>query len=373
MTRTPRPPHSTPPLPEARADGHDEKLQKVLARIGLGSRREMEEWITAGRVRVNGQPAKLGDRITDRDEISIDGERLPDWRRQGPRRRVIMYHKPVGEVTTRKDPEGRPTVFDRLPRLRQGRWISVGRLDLNTDGLLLLTTDGELANALMHPSREIEREYAVRVLGRPTDENLQQLREGVMLEDGMAHFDSIEYEGGEGANSWYRVVLKEGRNREVRRLWEAVGLTVSRLIRTRYGPIQLPRAVRAGRWEDLTPEELDALLEAAGLPAEQAGRSGRRAGPRRAPERDAPTAAKARGPRRGLFRRHREAADSQAAASNGRKPAVRGKREAQPERAVLTLREAQPARPRDKGSRDLASGRRSASKGRFGVGRRGRP
>ncbi|MEK8088314.1 23S rRNA pseudouridine(2605) synthase RluB [Thermithiobacillus plumbiphilus] len=345
----------------------NEKLQKVLARIGVGSRREMETWISAGRVQVNNEVAKLGDRIGPFDDISIDGEPIPEWRRQGPRRRVIRYHKPVAELTTRKDPEGRATVFDKLPRLRQGRWIAVGRLDINTMGLLLLTTDGELANALMHPRQQIEREYAVRVLGQPTDENLQQLREGVMLEDGMAHFDSIEFEGGEGANSWYRVVLKEGRNREVRRMWESVGLTVSRLIRVRYGPIGLPRSLRPGRWEDLEPEELALLLEAAGLPPEVEAQPEPKPAPR---------------PGRGvLFRRHRNAA-----AAQGRGEGQRGanaRTGSERERPVLSLRAdakaSQPARRDERGSGnnqarrpDAGRPRQPGGRGNAGPGRRGR-
>lgn len=331
----------------------DEKLQKVLARAGLGSRREMETWIEAGRVTVNGQAATLGDRVSERDEIAVDGERLPDWRRQAPMRRVLLYHKPVGEVSTRKDPEGRPTVFDRLPRLRQGRWVSIGRLDLNTDGLLLLTTDGELANALMHPSRQVEREYAVRILGRPSEEDLRKLREGVMLEDGMAHFDEIRHEGGEGANTWYRVILKEGRNREVRRLWEALGLTVSRLIRVRYGPVALPREVPSGRWEYLGEDEVNALLAVAGMPVPEDGQGEEKS------EREVRRPGK-----RVLFRRHRPAQDEP-----DRRPAPGAARgSARPERALLSLKE---NRARDKSGHDPASGRRAASKGRLGTGRRG--
>ena len=221
----------------------DEKIQKVLARAGYGSRREIEGWIEAGRIKVNRQLAKLGDRIGPDDRVSLDGKPLTRLH-HAPRRRVIAYHKPIGEVCTRQDPEGRPTIFQHLPRIQNSRWIAVGRMDINTVGLILLTTDGELANRLMHPSSQVEREYAVRVLGEATAEKLQQLQQGVMLEDGMAHFDRILDSGGEGANHWFHVTLKEGRNREVRRLWEAVGLKVNRLIRIRYGNIELGRKLR---------------------------------------------------------------------------------------------------------------------------------
>ncbi|MCL4526181.1 MAG: pseudouridine synthase [Gammaproteobacteria bacterium] len=238
----------------------DEKLQKVLARFGLGSRRLMEEWIAAGRVVVNGQPAKLGDRVTAQDKIAVDGEalRIPSWVR--PRLRVLRYHKPAGELTTRNDPAGRPTVFDRLPRLRGSRWIAVGRLDYNTEGLLLLTNDGDLANALMHPRAGIEREYAVRVLGEVSPEQQVRLLQGIALEDGEAHFVTLQEAGGEGANRWYHVTLAEGRNREVRRLFEAVGLTVSRLIRVRYGVVEMPRLLKTGYFDEVPDEEREALL-----------------------------------------------------------------------------------------------------------------
>lgn len=243
-----------------------EKLQKVLARAGFGSRREIEEWISAGRIAVNGQLAKLGDRIGAGDRVLLDGKPIPADRLQGPECRVLVYHKPVGEVCTRDDPEQRQTIFDRLPRLKTGHWLSVGRLDINTSGLILLTTDGELANRLMHPSSQIEREYAVRVLGEVTPEMLQRLRQGILLEDGMAHFDAIVDAGGEGANHWYHVVLKEGRNREVRRLWESQGLTVSRLIRVRYASLVLERALRPGRSQELNSQQVDLLRQEAGLP-----------------------------------------------------------------------------------------------------------
>ncbi len=242
-----------------------EKLQKVLARAGFGSRREMEGWIEAGRISVNGQIAKLGERVGENDTIRVDGKPVSKQRVSEGRRRVLVYHKPLGEVTSRDDPEGRTTVFDRLPSRVKGRWIAVGRLDINTLGLLLFTTDGELANRLMHPSSEIEREYAVRVLGEVDQKTLNALKQGVELEDGMAHFDGIKYSGGEGSNQWYHVTLKEGRNREVRRLWESQGVTVSRLIRVRYGPIWLPRGLRPGRWEELDEKSIQLLLQTVGM------------------------------------------------------------------------------------------------------------
>lgn len=245
-----------------------ERLHKLLASAGFGSRREIERWIEEGRVSVNGVVAKRGDSATDQDEISIDGRRLPSRQISAPPRRVIAYYKPEGEITTRNDPEGRPTIFENLPRITQGRWITVGRLDINTSGLLLLTTDGELANRLMHPTHAVQREYAARVLGEVDAEILKLLLRGVQLEDGPARFESITDAGGPGANHWYHVTLSEGRNREVRRLWETQGVKVSRLIRVRYGPITLPRRLRPGRWQELTPEELSALLEMVGLPAE---------------------------------------------------------------------------------------------------------
>ena len=252
----------TTPEPEG------EKLQKVLARAGLGSRRELEHWITDGRITVNGVVAKLGDRVQTGQDIRVDGHSLSAGARHGTRRRVIIYSKPEGQVCTMADPEGRPTVFDHLPVLRNARWIVIGRLDFNTQGLLLFTTDGELANKLMHPSSEIEREYAVRVLGNVDADMLTRLRAGVQLDDGPAHFDDIRDAGGEGANHWYHVTLKEGRNREVRRLWEAVGVKVSRLIRVRFGPVALPRMLRPGRWEEMDADVMTALIESVGLAPE---------------------------------------------------------------------------------------------------------
>ncbi|MCW8901547.1 MAG: pseudouridine synthase [Gammaproteobacteria bacterium] len=242
----------------------DEKLQKVLARSGIGSRREMERWIEQGRVKVNDAVATLGERVSEKDTIKVDNKIINQKRTQ-VQQRVIAYHKPVGEVCTRDDPEGRKTIFSNLPKLRSGRWISVGRLDLNTSGLLLLTTDGELANRLMHPSSEVEREYAVRVLGEVSPEIIKQLKSNVPLDDGDAHFSDVKESGGEGANHWYNVVLKEGRNREVRRLWEYFGFAVSRLMRIRYGDIKLERRVRPSKSEDLTDKEMEQLYTSVGL------------------------------------------------------------------------------------------------------------
>lgn len=242
-----------------------EKLQKVLARSGLGSRREMETLIDAGLVTVNGRTATLGDRITDRDRVTVRGRPVSLKAEDDLPRRVIMYNKPEGELVTRKDPEGRRTVFDHLPRLRGERWIAIGRLDINTSGLLLFTNDGELANRLMHPSHQVEREYAVRVMGEVTDEMLSAMKEGVMLEDGVARFTDIQLVGGEGINVWYHVVITEGRNREVRRLWESQGVTVSRLKRVRYGNIYLDKRTKMGEWIELTQSEIDDLSSLAGL------------------------------------------------------------------------------------------------------------
>ncbi|AVV38049.1 23S rRNA pseudouridine(2605) synthase RluB [Pantoea vagans] len=230
-----------------------EKLQKVLARAGHGSRREIESMIAAGRVSVDGKIATLGDRVESSKslKIRIDGHLVSIAESATEVCRVLAYYKPEGELCTRSDPEGRPTVFDRLPRLRGSRWIAVGRLDVNTCGLMLFTTDGELANRLMHPSREVEREYAVRVFGQVDDDKIRQLSKGVQLEDGPAAFKTMKFGGGEGINQWYNVTLTEGRNREVRRLWEAVGVQVSRLMRVRYGDITLPKGLPRGGWTEL--------------------------------------------------------------------------------------------------------------------------
>jgi 23S rRNA pseudouridine2605 synthase len=248
-----------------------EKLQKVLARAGLGSRREMERWIEEGRIAVNGKVATLGDRVDERVRISVDGRALEPA--AAVQTRCIIYHKPAGEVCSRKDPEGRRTVFERLPKLKSGRWISIGRLDFNTSGLLLFTTDGDLANALMHPSANIEREYMVRVMGKVEMDMLHRMVEGVALEDGMARFTDITDAGGEGINHWFYVVIMEGRNREVRRLWESQGLTVSRLKRVRFGEVFIPSRVKQGQWAEMEPAEIKSLYRMAGLPMKTVQRS----------------------------------------------------------------------------------------------------
>ena len=241
-----------------------EKIQKVLARVGLGSRRAMEDLILEGRVSVNGHVAKLGDRITENDQLRVDGRPIKFNSAEESRRRMILYYKPEGEVCTRTDPEGRPTVFDRLPKLKNERWVAIGRLDINSQGLLLFTTDGDFANCLMHPSSQVEREYAVRVHGEVTDEMLENLQTGVQLLDGMAKFDEIVDAGGEGTNHWYHVILKEGRKREVRRMWESQGVQVSRLIRVRYGSVHLPRNLKVGRWIELEKEVIDEMARSVG-------------------------------------------------------------------------------------------------------------
>ena len=238
-----------------------QKLQKTLANAGLGSRRAMEKWIGAGRIKVNGTTAKLGDRVRESDTIQVDGHILASRRAA---HRHLLYNKPAGEICSRDDPEGRPSVYRNLPKLKNQRWISIGRLDFNTSGLLLFTTDGELANKLAHPSSCVDREYAVRVLGNVTDENLRNLREGVTLEDGLARFTDIKSPlDSVGANHWYYVVLMEGRNREVRRLWESQGLTVSRLKRVRFGSFFVPSRAKVGRFLELGKKETDDLYDLA--------------------------------------------------------------------------------------------------------------
>lgn len=242
-----------------------ERLQKTLANLGLGSRRTIESWIEAGRITVNGKVATLGCTIEGNEKIMVDNK--PIKLNETPFvRRIIAYYKPIGEVTTRNDPEGRRTIFESLPPIKNGRWIAIGRLDINTQGLLLLTNDGEFANKMMHPSSEIEREYAVRVLGTLTEEMVTNMKTGVQFEDGISKFDEILYSGGEGANIWYHVILKGGKNREVRRLWESQGLTVSRLIRVRYGSYTLSKRLRPGESIDLDIDETKAILEEVGIP-----------------------------------------------------------------------------------------------------------
>ena len=250
------------------AGSQSEKLQKILADAGVGSRRDMEELIIAGRVSVNGEPAHIGQRVAPADQVRVNGKPLAR-RQPGRLPRVLIYHKPPGEIVSQDDPGQRPTVFDRLPKVSGGRWVAVGRLDFNTEGLLILTTSGDLANRLMHPRYEVEREYAVRVLGELTPEARAKLLDGVALDDGMAKFSRLDDEGGTGANRWYRVAIREGRNREVRRMFSAVGLEVSRLIRIRYGVIQLPRSLARGRFSELSPEWVRAWMHDLGIGEEE--------------------------------------------------------------------------------------------------------
>lgn len=252
-----------------------EKLQKVLANAGLGSRRQLEQWISAGRVTVNGTPAILGQRVGPADKIAIDNQPMAHAH-VVHEVKVLLYHKPEGEICTRRDPEGRPTVFAQLPRLHQQRWIAIGRLDINSSGVLLFTNSGLLANRLMHPRYELERQYAVRVLGEPDDSALQQLQQGIMLEGSIAKFDQLEFAGGDGANRWYHVTLKEGRNREVRKLWQAVGLTVSRLIRIRFGSVLLPRLLPPGKFRYLDTSEILVLQGGKKKPEKRSGPQDRR-------------------------------------------------------------------------------------------------
>jgi 23S rRNA pseudouridine2605 synthase len=302
------------------------KLHKVLAQAGMGSRLEMEQLILEGRISVNNEPAHIGQRIQFGDSIKVNGKPIR-VRIDPPPPRVIAYHKPAGEVVTHDDPQNRPTVFRKLPKLPQGKWQSVGRLDLNTEGLLLFTSSGELANNLMHPRFGLEREYAVRVLGSLNKEEKQMLLDGVKLDDGMAQFGSIEEGGGEGANCWYRVTISEGRNREVRRMLEAVGHAVSRLIRIRYGAMLLPRGLKRGGWMELDESDIRGLMQAAGAarPAgapPRAEHGARTDGPGRAPR------SNQRGPRSGGPRANgaRAGAGAGQGAAGGRNGAGRKER-----------------------------------------------
>ena len=246
-----------------------ERVQKVLARGGIGSRREIEGWIKEGLLTINGTKVILGQSLKTGDTLHIRG-RIVNWEKffQQPTR-VLVYHKPTGEVVTRRDPEGRPVIFTQLPKLQIGRWIAVGRLDINTSGLILVTNNGELANRLMHPSSEMEREYAVRILGTVDEDMIERLKIGVELEDGPAHFEDVQFSAGEGANKWYHVVVKEGRNRLVRRLWESQEVTVSRLTRVRYGPAVLPERTKAHAHYELNEKECAILMEFVDLKAEK--------------------------------------------------------------------------------------------------------
>jgi len=260
-----RPAQSAPTHETAEA-GEGERIQKALAHAGFGSRREIEGWIREGKVFINRRPAHLGDRYRRGDQVMLNGHLVNLEKRLQAATRVLLYHKPVGELVSRRDPEGRPVIFSQLPRLELGRWVAVGRLDVNTQGLILVTNNGELAHRLMHPSREVEREYAVRILGTVSEAVIERLINGVQLEDGPARFESVAEAGGEGANRWFHVVVREGRNRLVRRLWESQNLVVSRLIRVRYGDIVLPPRLRAGASVELEGEALDGLLRSVGLP-----------------------------------------------------------------------------------------------------------
>ncbi len=276
----PRPAPSPAADASKRGRHHDlpskpERLHKALAQSGVGSRREMEELIAAGRINVNGQPAHIGQSVSPGDRVKVNGK-LVNLRFSNRLPRVILYHKPEGEIVSRNDPDHRPTVFTSMPRLSAGRWVAVGRLDFNTSGLLLLTTSGELANRLMHPRYQLVREYAVRILGEISDESRQRLLEGVELDDGPAQFASFQEAGGEGANRWYRVSLFEGRNREVRRMFEAVGGVVSRLMRVRYGPIALPSSLKRGQVMELADAEVKRLLAGFDMENPEADRPARR-------------------------------------------------------------------------------------------------
>lgn len=252
-------PTTPAPVPSSTLTTATFKLQKLLAQKGLGSRREMETLIAGGEVSVNGKTAVIGDRVGAGDVVRI-GKRVIRFNLEESLPKVLLYHKPEGEIVSRQDPQDRPSVFDKLPHLRSSKWIAIGRLDFNTSGLLIFTTDGTLANRLMHPRFEMEREYAVRILGELNDEQMQQLTTGIELADGRAAFSYLADQGGEGANHWYRVILKEGKNREVRRMFDAIGITVSRLMRVRFGPINLPPRIKRGQWLELDEKETRRLL-----------------------------------------------------------------------------------------------------------------
>ena len=345
-----------------------QRLHKVLAACGFGSRRAMEEMILAGRITVNRMPAEIGQKVSPGDEVRINGE-LVKVRFAEPRARVLIYHKPPGEIVTRDDPEGRATVFEKLPSIGNGKWINVGRLDYNTEGLLLFTNSGELANRLMHPRYEVDREYAVRVMGRLTDEQQRKLVSGVTLEDGVARCQSVEDGGGDedASNHWYRVVLREGRNREVRRIFEALGVMVSRLIRTRYGVVAMPTAIKRGEWLEVEPAAVNALVESAGLapgatPEDRGmrdqrnvgGKEGRRHGPPHAQSQGTPRTHGAAGPTQSRphhkgpkagFRPHAKGPPHQShpapAAGNGQ-PRFSGSPQRQPPRQRGNFDEIQP-------------------------------
>jgi len=250
-----------------------DRIQKRLANLGLGSRREIERWITAGRISINGKIAKLGDCIDNTATIRIDGRVIRQSAQETIKTQVLLYNKPLGEICTRSDEKNRKTVFDNLPPLKKSRWIAIGRLDMNTSGLLLFTNNGELANKLMHPSSQIEREYAVRVLGKVDAITIKRLKTGIELEDGPAHFNKIRYSGGSGANQWYHVVLTEGRNREVRRLWESQGVKVSRLVRIKFANIELPKTLKPGKHEELDEKEIKQLFDSASFPRRRESRN----------------------------------------------------------------------------------------------------
>lgn len=325
-----------------------ERLQKVLAQAGFGSRREIEGWIREGRVSVNGQPAVLGTRVKPGDAVQVHGRTLRVFPSQEVR--VLLYHKPAGEIVSRRDPEGRPSVFQHLPPARGGRWVPVGRLDYNTEGLLILTTSGELAHRLMHPRYGMAREYAVRVRGALTEEEKQRLLSGVRLEDGLARLEALEEIGGSGSNVWYRMILREGRNREVRRLVAAVGHEVSRLIRVRFGPIDLPPDLKRGRWRALAPEAVQTLLAAAGLPAPAAQNDAGKKKPG-SPGALQPAVSPAR---RGRLRSNgRHAASRESGTPQGKSPAAH------------TRQGSKQARGEDRWSRTRSSPRRFSSRRRM--------